>query len=312
VLSPGERLEYRLTAPIPLPRVPRLPIRKMLSCLPKLVPAPLRRSRAGRLARAHPALAAWAAIFAAFGLAAAAQGLVEPHYRWEPERYQKWLARRGARVVKASLAAMGPAVKLPTVRAEPRHPWILGTYDFTEREISFNSNREYRDFDLLETASHEMVHSVFDQVVTFQEPTEDLDFFLVVNEASASILGAFVVGEVCSWQGYDGSIVTENLVLEYRLACDPNLYGSMYDRHLTPDRVASGDFTHEYWHAVLVHFGTPAPLIDAIYEICYLHSDPTEAARIIAQRFMREDLDPRDQAIFEEFERTRRRWDEAH
>jgi hypothetical protein len=312
VLSPGERLEYRLTAPIPLPRVPRLPIRKMLSCLPKLVPAPLRRSRAGRLARAHPALAAWAAIFAAFGLAAAAQGLVEPHYRWEPERYQRWLARRGALAVKATLGEIGPSARIPSVRAESMGDWIGGTYNPSSFEVTFNSDHQWPDFFLLETAAHECVHAIILQNNLQPPSTTHGDYFLMVNETAASVLGAFITGTTYSRPGVDGSIVTEVLFQFHRSQCDPADPEGEFTAYLTPGRVASGDFDHWTWYAELVHFGAPLPLVDAIYEICYLHSDPTEAARIIAQRFMREDLDPRDQAIFEEFERTRRRWDEAH
>jgi hypothetical protein len=45
--------------------------------------------------------------------------------------------------------------------------------------------------------------------------------------------------------------------------------------------------------------------------MCFLHSDPTETAMAITQRFMRTDLAPRDRSIYEEFERTRARWPEA-
>ena len=45
-------------------------------------------------------------------------------------------------------------------------------------------------------------------------------------------------------------------------------------------------------------------------QMCYVHSDPTEAARAITQRFMRTDLAPRDRPILEEFERTRALWAE--
>jgi len=49
----------------------------------------------------------------------------------------------------------------------------------------------------------------------------------------------------------------------------------------------------------------------APFQMCYLHSDPTGAARAITQRFMRTDLAPTDRSIYEEFERTRALWPEA-
>lgn len=60
---------------------------------------------------------------------------------------------------------------------------------------------------------------------------------------------------------------------------------------------------------MLIHFG-PLQVVDEVYQMCYLHSDPTEAARAITKRFMRTDLEPRDKPIFEEFERTKLRWNE--
>ncbi len=81
----------------------------------------------------------------------------------------------------------------------------------------------------------------------------------------------------------------------------------MFSRYLAPGRVVSGEFDRDEWHATLIHFG-PVELVDAVYKICCLHSDPTDAAKAIAKRFMRINLAPKDKPIFEEFERRRQRW----
>lgn len=310
--SVAERISFRLHQRIRLPRVPRPPLRKMLSSIPRLVPEPVKRSRAALLSRRHPALSCWLAAFTVFGLAGASRLLVEPHYRWEPERYQRWLQRRGERAVKAALGEIGPTARIPSVRARPLTEWIGGTYNPSTFEVTFNSDHPWYDFFLLETASHECVHAIILQN-NFQPPTTTHgDYYLMVNETAAAVLGAFITGETWRQPGVDGSIATETLFQFHRSLCDPADPESAFAEYLTPDRVASGDFDHWMWHANLVHFGAPLPLVDAVYDICYMHSDPTEAARAIAQRFMREDLDPRDRPIYEEFERTRRRWAEAH
>ena len=46
-------------------------------------------------------------------------------------------------------------------------------------------------------------------------------------------------------------------------------------------------------------------------QMWFLHSDPTEAAKAITQRFKRTDLAPKNRPIREEFERTRARWPEV-
>ncbi len=236
---------------------------------PRAAPALARgapgRSRAGRLARAHPALAAWAAIFAAFGLAAAAQGLIAPHYRWEPERYQRWLARRGALAVKATLGEIGPSARIPSVRAESMGDWIGGTYNPSSFEVTFNSDHQWPDFFLLETAAHECVHAIILQNNLQPPTTTHGDYFLMVNETAASVLGAFITGTTYSRPGVDGSIVTEVLFQFHRSQCDPADPEGEFTAYLTPGRVASGDFDHWTWYAELVHFGAPLPLVDAIY-----------------------------------------------
>ena len=311
VLSPSEELWYRLNRPVRLPRVPRPPIRRIAAFAISLVPSRIKNSRGVGLVRRYPALTASVLMFAGVGATIAGLQFVEPNFRWEPERYQKWLARRGARATKATLAEIGPSVEIPTVQAQPTQEMVLGYYTFADKGITFNSNREYHEIDLLRTASHECVHGIFHQNNLGQPSSTHADYFLMVDETAAYVLGAFVAGEAWSRRGHDPSILWETLFLKYRRACDPADPESMYTEYLAPGRPGSGDFDQDEWRDVLVHFGSPLQLVDAVYEICYLHTDPTDAAREIAKRFMTTDLQGKDKAILEEFERTRRRWDEG-
>ncbi|HSN57358.1 MAG TPA: hypothetical protein VLT32_22005, partial [Candidatus Sulfomarinibacteraceae bacterium] len=157
----AERLWFRLESPIRLQRFLRPPLRRILASIRRLIPERVTSSRVGRLVGGHPAFTSWAAIFAAAVLVIVAQGFVEPHFRWEPERYQKWLARRGARAVKASLAEIGPSVTIPSVKARPVWEDISGYYAPETHEITFNSSIEHHPVFLLDTAAHECVHGIF-------------------------------------------------------------------------------------------------------------------------------------------------------
>ncbi len=306
-----ERLWFRLETPIPLPRLPRPSPRKILASIPRLIPGRIKRSRFGEQARKHPAFTSWAAIFAAAVVVIVAQSFVEPHFRWEPERYQKWLARRGARAVKASLAEIGPSVTIPSVSARPAGEHLSGYFNAATGEITFNSSIEHHPFFLLDTAAHECVHGIFLQNGLTPPGSLDDDYFTLVNEVAAYVLGAHIVGTIMSNEGLDGSIATEALYLLYRRYCDPNNPDGGYSQYLSPDALSSGVFDHQQWRSSLVHFGAPLELVDAVHEICYLNTDPVEAARKISRRFMTRDLAPKDRPILEEFERTRARWNQV-
>ena len=56
----------------------------------------------------------------------------------------------------------------------------------------------------------------------------------------------------------------------------------------------------------------PTQLVDTVDLICCQNPDPTDAVKAVARRYMRTDLAPRDRPIYEEFQRTARRWNEAH
>ena len=306
--SASEEIWYRLTRPRCLPRVPRPPVRKIAARAVGLIPDRVKASRAIQLARRHPGFAGWVLIFAGATASIAGLQFVEPHYRWEPERYQKWLEREGTRTIRAALAEIGPSVKIPSIHARPHGEWIAGYYTLATGEITFNSSVEHIPFFLLDTAAHECVHGIFVQNNLTPKHAFDDDYFTLVNEVAASVLGAHITGAVLSRDGRDGSVATEALFRMYRRDCDPAEPDGMYNSYLTPVRIASGDFDRNRWRSALIHFGAPLQLVDGVYDICYLESDPVDAAREISRRYMTRDLAPRDRPILEEFERTRQRW----
>ncbi len=195
------------------------------------------------------------------------------------------------------------------MRAEPFDELYAACYTYADSAVTFNSEHEFFEFELIDSAAHESVHAIIHQNGLRPDSTTHEDFFAMVDETAASVLGAHIAGEVWSSSGRDGSALTEFLYQRYRRSCDSADPDSRFNQYLAPGRVASGDFDRDTWHSALIHFG-PVELVDAVYQICCLHSDPTDAAKAIAKRFMRINLEPRDKPIFEEFERTRRRWDE--
>ena len=304
----AERFWYRLETPIPLPSLPRPSFRKILAAIPRLIPDRVKSARASRLASAHPGIAAWLVILAGLIPVIAGHEPAMPHPKAHQARYQKWLARKGKATINASLVEIGPSVKIPEVLAVPAPESLLGFYMSKTGQIGFNSSLEYHPVELLDTAAHECVHGIFLQNKLTPDGSHADDYLTLVNEVAAYVLGAHVTGAVITREGRDGSLATEHLFQRYRGACDPDNPSSMYRHYLTSHRIASGELDWAEWRSALVHFGAPLELVDDVYEICYLNSNPVEAARKISRRFMTRDLAPRDRPILEEFERTRARW----
>jgi len=307
----AQEIGYLLHHLIRLPRLPHAPVRKMLSRFPELIPARVRSSRGAQLAHRHPAYAAWLVVFAGLSIVVATHEPAVPSPKLHQARYKKWLERKGAKTIRTALAEIGPSVRIPTIRAQSIEMNTLGTYAIRTGKITFNSNIEYHPLQLLDTAAHECVHGIFVQNNLTPKSFTNDDYLTLVNEVAAYVLGAHITGAVVSRDGSDGSIATEIFFQRYRGACDPANQKSMYSRYLAPGRPSSGEFGREEWYSVLIHFGAPLALVDGVYEICYLESDPVDAARKIAQRYLKSDLAPGDQPILVEFERVRQRWTEA-
>ncbi len=273
-----------------------------------LVPGRLKRSKGARLVRRYPGLSAWLLMFAAVGLAIGGPSFTTPRLEDEPLRYQRWLERRGTSAVQATLARIGSHVDIDAVRARPREPWIGGVYFLRENAIEFNSEMEYDETRLLKIAAHECVHAIINQHSFQPYSATHGDYYSLVNETAAYVLGAHIAGDVWRRRGHDGHALTGTLIFLHRDTCDPAIPDSLYNRFLAPGRPQSGDFAREFWHGMLIHFA-PVELVDAVDEICCRHTDPTDAARAICERFMRPDPpDPRDRRILEEFERRQARW----
>jgi hypothetical protein len=279
---------------------------KLWTWVVALFPKRVRRSPVSRLARRYPGLLAWCVVFSCVGVLIAGQGSGIPHPHRNPAKYQKWLQERGAEAVRATLAEIGPGVIVPVVRARPINDWVIGTYNGGDRTVTFNSDYEFDDALMLDVAAHECVHAIFDQEGLAPYSTKHRDYFSVVNETAAYVLGAYIAGDAYSRLGNDGELLTEKLIQEYRHACDPANPASMFNQYLAPGRRNSGDFDRERWHSALIHYG-PLDLVDAVDQICRQRPVPTSAAKAIAHRFMRTDLGGNDRAILEEFDRRRRR-----
>jgi hypothetical protein len=273
-----------------------------------LIPSRVKKSRPFVLVRHHPGVAAWAAILVG------AIGIMSSYYLRTPDlydqRYQRWMRLRGTDAVQAALAEIGPGIPEPRIQAVPTDPIIAGWYNGTTHTVAFTTNRELSDFELVEIAAHESVHAIFAQEGLVPSSKTHQDFFRVVNETTAFVLGAYIAGDVVSKQGGDGRSFSSFLVQWHRNACDPDLPDSTYNYYLAPGRPGSADFDRHEWWVMLTHYG-PTQLVDAVDLICCQNPDPTDAVKAVARRFMRTDLAPRDRPIYEEFQRTARRWDEA-
>ena len=278
---------------------------KLWSWIVALVPTRVKRSSIVRFGRRYPGLLAWCVVFSCIGVIVTSQGTGTPHPHRNPAKYQEWLQKRGARAVRASLAEIGPSIIVPTVRARPINDLAIGTYHGGTRTVTFNSDYEFDDTLMLDVAAHECVHAIFHQNGLVPYSTMHRDYFSVVNETAAYVLGAYIAGDAWSRLGNNGPLLTENLIQEHRRACDPANPNSMFRRYLAPGRRRSGEFDREHWHSALIHFG-PLELVDAVDQICRQYRVPTSAAKAIAQRFMRTDLRGKDRAILEEFERRMR------
>ncbi len=153
--SAPEEIWHHLTRPRHLPRIPgipRLPVRKIAATAVALIPKRSRHRAQFNLPGTTLGFAGWVLIFA--GAAASIAGLqfVEPHYRSEPERYQRWLARRGTRAVDATLAEIGPSINIPSVRAEPFDELYAACYTYSDSAVTFNSEHEFLEFDLMDSS----------------------------------------------------------------------------------------------------------------------------------------------------------------
>jgi hypothetical protein len=245
-------------------------------------------------------------MFACLGVFIAGQGTVVPlSPDRNPVRYQKWLQQKGTEAVQASLAEIGAGITVPSVRARPIDDWIVGTYQRGDRVVTFNSTKEFSDTFLLEVAAHESVHAIFDQRRLQPHSTTHGEFFGLVNETAAYVLGAHIAGDAWGRLGHRGRALSGKLIQDHLWACDPSNPDSMYSRYLAPGRRKAEALDRDRWHSILIHYA-PLDLIDAIDQICREHPLPTAAAEAIARRFMRTDLCAADQAIFEEFERRKR------
>ncbi len=84
-------------------------------------------------------------------------------------------------------------------------------YTYSDSAVTFNSQHEFFEFELMDSAAHESVHAIIHQNGLRPYSTTHDDFFAMVDETAASVLGAHIAGEVWSRSGRDGSILTEVL-----------------------------------------------------------------------------------------------------
>ncbi len=166
------------------------------------------------------------------------------------------------------------------------HPHWIAMYNGAEERVVFNSDHEFSDDELLDTAGHECVHALFDQA-SLRLQSRGYDFWtcVLVEETAAYVIGADVAGRVRAGRGGDGAALTEALLQQYRRACDVYDPGSIHQRlwrhlsHFGEDAVDP-----ERQLDISIHFPS-ASLVDEVEAICRSSRDPYAAAEAIAGRY---------------------------
>jgi len=243
-------------------------------------------SPAGSLARRWPGITAWCFLFI----------LVLPQLRmWEglPEppdhvatEHEEWLQDRVEDAVKQVLRVIGHGVWIAEIEARLLDPWVRASYTGGIRRIRFDSDSVFSKDEMLHITAHECVHAIFDQArLEGGCPPGRWASRQLIEETTASVLGAHIAGMARTREGGDGRALTKKLISEYRDACDwsspTGVYRGVWDhqaafgQHAVSPRVE---------HSISIHFGSPA-LVDEIDKICREYPGPWEAAHAVAREY---------------------------
>ena len=244
-------------------------------------------SWAVNMVRRQPAIAAWCFLFVLVLLQFRVwEGLPEAsgHIRTEQE---KWLQGRTEDAVKQALRVIGNGVVIDSVEARSLDSYIAATYTYRTRKITVTLDHTFSRDELLHTVAHECVHAIFHQkslLVYHRSP--HVEYYRLVEETAASVLGAYIAGRMRSRQGGNGMALTEKLLSEYRDACDVWSPTSEY-RSIWDLQAAEGPYavSPEEELSVSIHYGS-TELVDGIARICRSEPDPWAATHRIAKEYM--------------------------
>ena len=266
---------------------------RVLAIAKRLCRGDVREWRLASSIRRQPGLAAWCFLFVAITIGIRASDRQRVPETVQATRHRVWLEARAAEAVVKTLATIGHGIEIHVVEAKPLEDGVLGHYRSWENAIAVNSNHVFSETELLDVAGHECVHAIFHQAELWPSSTHPRQYSLL-NESAAYVLGAHIAGRVWSRRGFDGEVLTDRLVHEYREACNPTLptsvhqmiassYGPGGRSWLAPERELS----------LTGHFGSPTT-VDEMDRICRLNYDPLDAARAIAERFKGADPENRE------------------
>jgi hypothetical protein len=215
-----------------------------------------------------------------------------PDYR--PTEQDLRIERMAKVAVERALDVIGHGARVEEVRVRPLSEWTLAQYSRSADSIAFAAGIPLSAEEVELTAAHEAVHAIFDQADLnpySQSPVWDTR--LLVEETTAEVLSAHIVGHIRTRFGGDGDALTRRCVDEYRLRCTWSPHG--YRRfvwlssiHNWPGRPAS-----DHAYSIAVHYGSPER-VDAIDEICRENPDLWVAAHVIAERYIEPIPEPVD------------------
>lgn len=248
---------------------------------------PVGESWAVNMVRRQPGIAAWCFLFVLVLVPLRVwEGLPEARDDIRTER-EKWLQERTEDNVEQVLRVIGNGVVINEVEARSLDSYIAATYTYSTRKITVTLDHTFSRDQLLHTVAHECVHAIFDQAnLMGYYSSAHVEYYRLVVETAADVIGAHIAGRVRSRQGGDGMALTEKLLSEHRNACDLSSPTSVYRRFWdlqAREGLNAVDPEHEL--AASIHFGS-LELVDGIERICRSTPHPWTAAHRISEEYL--------------------------
>lgn len=242
-----------------------------------------------RFARRSPGLAVWCLVLM---LAGTRMWTRDPF----PDTLERDRAIREARQVAMarsfvyeSLDVIGHRVRIANVAGGYFGGRIYGFYDSETATIAINLDLWEGETRALFTAAHESVHALFQRITGVDDHTPYRASHELVEETTASVLGAYIAGRVWEQRGHDGEALTRRLISEHRDYCDPTKPHSLY-QEIAESQAEFGShaFSPEKEWSMHIHFGSTA-LVDDIDAICRAQPSAWAAANAIIEKYMKGD-----------------------
>lgn len=234
----------------------------------------------------HPAHAAWC-------VAGLVLWLVVTHPPPEvgsiprsPEDHSRWVQINAEMAVQDCLSVIGHGVTVDAVMVEVQKDWIGATYSGYTNTIAFNWKSNLDETGYLAVAGHECVHAIFDQAGLVPRHSIHREYYSLIEETAAQVLGARIAGQVWSRRGNDGDAWARQLIRWHRDACDPTVEWSM-PRTIAANHGPGKHNPIDYRHksSLIIHFSAPE-LVDKIDRVSQNSPGPWEAAHTIFREFM--------------------------